>query len=298
MNKKLIFLVSLLIITSSGFAQEWFTSFDIARRMALANNKMLLVIWEDSARGPYPVLVNEGRKMTVVQDLKTNEILNEAIWDYFIPVLLPEDEYARLFKAVENKAGLAYIDKLNDDSIKIMDATGIIANNDLFYEKGTNLTYLIEHYALDTTFLTPFLKNYIKSKNFTTTFTLGTKYLDYALVCKAKIRPEIVVMAQLYLKQAKDLLEDSELKNKDAFFQKLKLYGIKQELVLDNAKKARRMLKRIKPEDVSVINENLFFFLNYTTFIVSKDEENAAVWRTKVTQRDLTKASLILKNSN
>lgn len=298
MKKIVIIIGCLLAFVNTTLAQEWFTSFDVAKRMALVQNKLLFVIWEDSFKPPYYIMAKNSQNKNVVIDFTDNNDVKNVIWDYFIPVLLPESKYGDLLFEAKKHAGEAYLGELDDDYIKIMDVNGNIVNNAFSTEDIQNLPLLISKYALDTSFLNPYLRNYLKKRNFATSFTLGAKYHDFALFAIKDIRKELIKLSKIYLKEAKRHLAESDLTNRDAFEQKLDFYEIKELLILNNSKKARRLLKRIALDDVKDINQSLFVFLNYTTFILLKDEINAATWRAKITQADLKKASLILKAHN
>ncbi len=296
MKKILLLLIFCIAFTGTSIGQEWFTSFDVAKRMALAQNKMLFVVWEDSFKTPYYVQVKDENGKSIYVDVTQNDEVNNIIWDYFIPVLMPEDEYGDLYNKAKELRGELYLSKLEDASIKIMDVNGNILNKNFSVEVFDDLPSLIKWYSFDTTFLSPFLRNYLKKENFNTTFILGSKYLDYALFSKKEMRTEIVELAGVYLKESRNYLGD--LENENAFSQKLDFFEIKKLLVLNNPKKAKRLLKRIEVSEVDKINKPLLVFLNYTTFIMLKDEENVALWRDKISETNLKKASLIFKAYN
>ena len=60
----------------------------------------------------------------------------------------------------------------------------------------------------------------------------------------------------------------------------------------------RRLLKKIDEEDIAQVNKELYDFLNYTTFKLLKDEDNAALFRPKISELFLKKAELILNINN
>jgi hypothetical protein len=295
--RKLLFIMA-FCLTSTCIAQEWFTSFDVAKRMALAQNKMLFVVWEDSFITPYYIRVNDEKGKSLLIDVTQNDEVNEIIWKYFVPLVMPESQYGELYNKAKKSNGLEYLSRLEDANIKIMDVNGNILNSKLPPEIIESLESLIEMYALDTAYLNPFLRNYLKKQNFTTTFILASKYLDYAIFSKNEVRAELVSLASTYFTQARNHLIESNMDNKSGFLQKLDLFEIKKLLILNNPKKAKRLLKRIEESEIDKINKSLFVFLNYTTFILLKDEENAALWRQKITQINMKKASLILKATN
>ena len=88
-------LLFLFVITSFNFclAQEWFTSLEVAKKLALIQNKMLFVLWEDALNYQYPVLMDNDEGVSMVTDLLEDERINIIIWDYFIPVKLYESNY-------------------------------------------------------------------------------------------------------------------------------------------------------------------------------------------------------------
>ncbi len=295
---KKIFLLFILTLFSLNFcnAQDWFTSLDVAKRMALAQNKLLFVIWETSLDYQYPLMYVYDNNNTAVVDLSKNDEIDAIIWDHFIPVLLPESKYEDLFNEAKNK-GTNYIAKLDDDSIKIMDVNENVLNTNLNDFDQQNLSIIIEKYSLNTSFLKQELTNYLRKENFTTSFKLASKYLDYAIFVSKDTRFEITKLANIYFDESKQHLEDSNINNKNVFTQKLELLKIKELLILNHPKKARRLLKRIKVIEIDDINESLYSFLNYTIFKLLDDGVNAALWEVKLSSVDLKIANLILNNT-
>jgi len=298
MKKIILLLCFSLTFCFNSLGQEWFTSFEVSKSLALVQNKMLFVVWDDSLQTPYYIEVNDENGKKVFVDLTSNEEVNAIIWDYFIPVLLPESEYGKLLDKAKNIRGTEYLSKLEDDSIKIMDVNGNILNSDQSMQTIENLPNLIELYALNTSFLNPYFKNYLKKANFTTAFILASKYLDFAIFSDSQTRSDLVALADAYFKEASILLTESDLDNKNAFMQKLDFIKIKGLLILNQTKKAKRLLKRIEVTEISGINKSLFVFLNYTTFMLLGDQESAAIWKEKISAADLQKANQIINTKN
>lgn len=293
----LLFCIALISVNICK-AQEWFTSFDVAKRLALAQDKMLLVMWENTLDNSYPVLVKNEKGNLVIVDLNENELVNELIWEHFVPVIIFESEYDKLYSKAKETRGERYLDKLGDSSIKIMDVNGNILNTKISVEVNENLTSLIRKYALNTSFLKHELTNYLEKENLTTSFSLALKYLDYAIFVNEDMKAEIIKFANIYFEETRNYLIKSNSVNKDAFLQKLDLLKIKEQLILSRTKKASRMLKRVEVSEVDCINQSLYNFLNYTTFKMLKDEDNAALWEVKLSNLNLKKAELILKNNS
>ena len=181
--KKLIICVLLcFVFGQKSEAQEWMTSLEVAKNLATVQGKFMLVIWEDVSYDPYPVIIRDSKGTAYVDDMFANESINEVVWEYFVPVIISEAKYAELFKEIKGKRNVTYIDKFNDDSIKIMDVNGNIINTTLEYYDYLDIEKFIQAYALDTSSLTNELKFYQSNKNFNTVYRLTSKYIDFAVL--------------------------------------------------------------------------------------------------------------------
>lgn len=292
--KKLIILLTITLLSQNiSLSQEFFTSISIAKRLALVQDKMLFVVWEESLDFPYSLLYNDSKGNLIIIDLSQDKSFDAIIWEHFVPVLLSETEYDRLLKASKGRKA-SYIAKLNDDSIKIMDANENILNTKLNYDIEQNLSELIKTYSLRTRFLKQDLINYSQQANFTTSYNLGDKYIDFALFVEENAREEVIELSNLYIEESKKHLPTSDLQEKDAYLQRVDLLNIKQDLVLDRARRALRFLKKLDKADIAEVNKPLFNFLNYTTFMLLNNEDDAASWQSELSEVDLKKAQLIL----
>ena len=89
-------------------AQEWFTDFDIAKRLALLENKMLLVMWEGTLDYPYNVVVLNEKNVPIYININQSDAVNSLIWDGFVPVLLPESSYGDIYSEAKKTRTLKY----------------------------------------------------------------------------------------------------------------------------------------------------------------------------------------------
>ncbi|WP_204346381.1 hypothetical protein [Psychroserpens algicola] len=293
----------LLVLCLVGFAsqicksQEWLTSLDAAQRLALIQDKMVLMVWEEATTYPYPVLVEDasGRKV-LVENLFEADYLNTWIWNHFVPVIVSESDYAKLFEDIDGKRKATYINKFNDDSIKIMDINGNIVNTKPVYDEFLNLSAHIRKYYINTAFLKGELLNYFNDKNFNTSFYLASKYIDAAIYLNKDVRSEVIELSSLYLQEANQFLSAENLDNKNGLAQKLELLSIYQDLVLNRPRKVLRQLNRIEPTEIDQSNEAMVAFLYLTAHRDLKDEKSASIWRSKVSLLNLKKAKDIITN--
>ena len=295
--KKLLFTLFLSLATITGAsAQEWLTSFTLAKKLALSKNKMLLVIWEDSANYSYPVILEDIDGTKVVTELFESDAIKTLVWKYFVPVVISESNYQQLFDKIDGKRNMTYINRFNDDDVKVMDPNGNILDlraKDEFVTQ--NLTSIIKKYALDTSFLEAELSSYFENKNYATTFRLANKYLDFAIYAENFVKEEIIMLANIYMLEAENLLQNSDYATKEALLQKHELLKIKEALILGKDNKARRMLKKYTEEDIDKINVALFAFLNYTTYRSLDKIDLALPFKSKMLQSDLNKVKFIVK---
>lgn len=300
MKKFLLFIFIPLITINVCSSQDWFINFDVAKRLALVQDKMLFVVWEQSFDYSYPIKYfrdDNEKRIVLVSDLSKKSSLDALIWEHFIPVLLPETEYDELIKKAEGR-GYKYLAKLNDDSIKIMDTNMNILNIEPVSEYEQNLSLIINNYSLKTTFIKQDLINYSNKQNSTTAFNLGSKYVDFSLFVEEDTRIEIIELANIYFDEARNYFIKENLTNKNIYTQRIDLIEIKENLILNKARKANRALKKINTDEIAEVNKSLYNFLKYTTFKLLKDEENAALMVGQVSELDLKKSELILNINN
>ncbi|MEH6538145.1 MAG: hypothetical protein V7719_17220 [Psychroserpens sp.] len=299
MKKIVLYVLLLCPVISFCQPKEWYTSLDAAKRLAVIQNKMVLMMWEESASFAFPVIVNstDGRPV-YIKDMFENEYVSDLIWEFFIPVKVSESNYADMIEAVEANRNQRYKDKFNDDSMKVLDANGNILNtsnvNDDF---SFNISKFIQKYGLNTSYLKDELQNYSKLKDYYSTYRLASKYIHYASYVQKNLRKEIIDLSTIYLDEAGRALMENTSENKQSYLQQIELLKLKQSLVLNKPRRVLRLLKKIDANEIAEFNESLVSFLNYTAFGLLKDEKNTSLWRTKLSLVNLKKANQII-NSN
>ncbi|WP_225035455.1 hypothetical protein [Winogradskyella sp. SM1960] len=295
MNKLVISYLFLLLAFNFSHSQAWMTNLDIAQKLALAQNKMVLMVWEESTKYPYDVLANDDTgKIVYFENMFESETLSPIIWKYFVPVIVKEHNYAELFAEIDGKRSQEYIDKFNDDSIKIMDVNGNILNVSDYYGNYQNITKIITNYGLNTSYFTPELKSYKIERDFYAAFYLASKYFDYSLYLKKKVRLAVLDLGLIYLDEASELIATNPTKDQQVLEERVALLEIQQYLIKKRPKKVLRQLRRMDAEDVETNNQSLAALLYYSAYKSIKDETNAALWESKISSVNLRKAQLFI----
>jgi hypothetical protein len=220
--------------------------------------------------------------------------MSPLIWKNFVPVIVSESMYADLYKEIKDKRKQSYIDKFNDDSIKIMDANGVILNASDFSENFINISILTQKYALNTQFITNELRGYKNKKDFYSAYYLASKYLDFSLYVDKRIRSEIIDVSDIYLKEAITLIDSKTEEENTVLKQRAALLEIQKYLILERPKKVLRQLKKMDVESMNNSNKPFASFLYFTAYSILKDQKKAAAWKDKLSLVDLKKAQMIL----
>ncbi|WP_179344031.1 hypothetical protein [Winogradskyella ursingii] len=295
MKKTLLYITFIIITSHFCKAQPWMTSLPIAQDLALVQNKMVLMVWEEATLYPYPVIVeNQQGNRILIPNLFTDEVVSPLIWKNFIPVIVNEDRYEDLYLEIKGRRSQNYIEKFNDDSIKIMDVNGNILNVKTVFGDYLNISELIQKYYLDTSRLNTELRNYRKDKNFYSAYYLAEKYLEYAIFAKTELRPELVNLADIYIDEAKEFAITETPEDQNKLKQRADLLEIQQHLILSNPRKVIRQLNRIDNEEIHEVNLSFVAFLYFTAYKILDKEEDAQLWVSKVSLVNLKKSELLV----
>ncbi|MCA0132847.1 hypothetical protein [Winogradskyella alexanderae] len=289
--------VPLLVVMFGSFlhAQQWMRSLEIAQKLALVQNKMIFMVWEESTFYDYPVVVqNKKGRYLVIPNLFSDEKISPLIWQNFVPVIVSEDKYEEHYLKIKGKRSLRYIDKFNDDSIKIMDINGNILNVGSNIEPLQNITGIIEDYALNTEFIASELRNYYTDKSFYSAYFLASKYLDLTLYTRERTRTKLIDLSNIYLEEAKELVKTENLDGKQSLLMRCELLKIQEYLLLKRPKKLLRSLKRLEKQQSLDDNEAFVAFLYYTAYMSLGKQEEAQLWKSKVSSLNLKKAEKII----
>lgn len=283
MFKKLIALLFLLMLTVNLQATtKWNYSLEAAQKMALASNKLILVDFWAIWCGPCKRMDRESWGKEDIGLLADN----------YIPVRVDIDIYRDIALKYDVK-GIPYI--------FILDGNGEIIYQQMGYMGRSQLSKVLEKFALNTSFMQRDLINYYKKINSTTSYRLAQAYQNYAIYLKENVSSYFSAMASKYFIKTKRFLK-SENKNSPVINQKIALYEVQNVLIRDNYKKCFKILKKkFKENKIIAANKKLYYFLNY---VASKglEEKVSDLWLSKLKTTNnyqvyLKRADIILKKS-
>lgn len=276
-------------------AQEWMSNLKVAQKLALVQNKMVLMVWEGETFGNYPVFVQNNRGNSIlIDDLFSSPELNQLIWQYFVPVTVPEIMYDDYYKEIKKNHSYLYTEKFNDASLKVMDANGYIVNVYMDLNDSYNLSKLIENYAFNTEYLSQELQNYAQSKTFYSSYFLALKYLDFLMYNKPKVNLDIINVAKIYMKNAEALIASEPNEKHAEITQRLELLQLHPELLKGKSGKVLRNLKKIDNSTVFETNKSYKAFLYYTAYKLKNKHDEAEAWKPYISGLDLIKAQGIV----
>ena len=273
---KFLMLISLMLLSAgSAKAENWMTSLEDAKMIALTTNKFILVdFWAPWCKPCKRMEIESWSDLNV-----------QVLMNYFVPVKIDIDIERQLAHNYDVKS-IPYI--------FIMDANGKVIHKELGYKSKSQVISFLKEFTLSSEFMAIDLINYHKNQNMANSFRLGAKYQDFSLRLDRSLKRDFLTVSQDYFNEAKKYLKEKESADNLRLIQKIELYEINEFLILDKADKALRQLEKIDLLETN--NEDFYNFLNFVAHSILKDDR-VEYWTAKVDENSIKKAQLYLNKN-
>jgi len=259
----------LLILSSYLYAQNWGTDFELAKKMALSENKLMLLDFTASWCGPC--------KYMEINTWSNENVKKEMAFYKSVKIDLDSNkDLARFY-------GVSAI-----PNILVVDPNGIVIEQIKGYRDANFMQKFLHEKVLDLAFVQKELISFFKKKSYSSALRLANKYQIYAMLLKDdKIKRRLLLnVAKSYFAISKKIVKKSKSKNKKGLLQKIDLYELRKNLILNKNKQVAKKLSKLKESEIVNMNKSLYASLNYVVLTNLKDSENAKKWFDKMNDSD------------
>lgn len=263
MKKIILSIVLLFALNQKANATQWMTSYEDAKKLAVATNKLILVDFWATWCGPCLRMDADAWSKPEVQELMKN----------FIPLKIDID----LERKVSSKYSIRSI-----PDVFIMDPNGEVIFHKKSYMDKNQVISLLKKYSYGTQLLQENLLSFMKKNTGDGALDIAEKYFDYSIYVNKEVKNDFLKLANKYLKLTNKLYKSEGNKNKNA--QRIHLFGeVYKYLIKGDYEKTIENLKDDFPEDkIDPVNKGIYNFMYFTAYNKLKDKDNARIWYDKL----------------
>lgn len=263
MKKHILSIVLLVMAIQQSNATQWMTSFDDAKKLSIATNKLIIIDFWATWCMPCKKMESDTWNQPEVQ-----ELLNG-----FVPLKIDIDVFRRL----SNKYSANRI-----PYVLIVDANGEVVYNETGYQDKNQMIKVLKNYALNTKAFQADYINFNKKPSASTAMSIAEKYFNTSIYVDEKVKYKYMNLAGDYLKKAKKLCDKREYKEK--FAQRVDLLKDVYRLLLrgKNEKVLEHLNDDFKESEILPENKGLYDFMHFVAFNKLEDRENAKIWYNKL----------------
>ncbi|MFI8377366.1 thioredoxin domain-containing protein [Leeuwenhoekiella sp. NPDC079379] len=267
MIKKLL-VVIILFTTSNSFATNWLHSLEDAQKLALGQNKLILVDFWASWCGPCLKMDKDSWSDPEVQSLM----------EAFIPVKIDFDRQKNLARSYQ-------VNAIPD--FYIMDGNGAVIYHHKGYLNAFDLIRELKKYQINIAFTNTSAIQYYQKQQYNTAFKLAERYMDFSLnISEKEVRLNFLQVAKKYLNKSEDLLVNT-MSTYNLFEERIALYDLMIDVYRGKTSKVTRILAKEYPESsIDPRNQVVFYFLK--SCLCKPDDSELALVSEKLKSKDVS----------
>ncbi|MEL4308188.1 thioredoxin domain-containing protein [Joostella sp. CR20] len=256
--KSICTLLVVFLSVYNGYSTNWLSSFEDAQKLALVQNKLIVVDFWATWCGPCKKMDSDAWHTNEVGDMMNN----------FIPLKVDIDTQTNLARRYGIKA---------IPNVYIMDANGEIVADSKGYMDKVELLNFLDDFVLNTSYVNKELVNYFQRQNFANSLRLAKRYIDYSLLVDDKVKNNFFSVSNVYLDKANKMLE-----NQPKFEEKIELLKMTIDVYRGNHKKVVRKLAKTDEATIDPINKADYYFINYCVCRSNNEADQASEWLDKL----------------
>lgn len=262
--KKIFFSILLFVaVVQKSNATQWMTSFEDAKKLSIATNKLILIDFWATWCKPCLKMESDTWNQPEVQ-----ELLNG-----YVPLKIDID----VFRKESNKYSANRI-----PYVLIVDANGEVIYNETGYKDKNQILKVLKKYTINTSALQSDYAIFNKKPSAGIAMSIAEKYYDTSIYVTDDVENDYMNLASKYLRMVKKLSNKKEYKEK--YEQKVDLLDDAYRLLLrgKNDKVLEKLDDKFKESEILPENKGLYDFMHFVAYKKLEDKENAKLWYEKL----------------